>query len=153
MTMTSVRKAVGVATVGMFAVASFAMAQDTTTSTGGWRRVGDPQVQSTTTNQVQSTSPNSDNQTISQSNPNPGNYPDSSYPAGQTAAQAPSYPPPQQQNYPPFRHSSSPAATRRRSSRDLNTRCKRRRLSSSRVEIIKFPHRSPFQPELTSRCG
>jgi hypothetical protein len=92
MTSNSVRKALSVATFGVFAAASFAMAQDSSTTAGGWKRVGDDA-------QVQGTA------STSQSNPNATNpYPDSSYPQQQTA-QAPSYPPPagdaQAQNYPP----------------------------------------------------
>lgn len=101
MTTISVRKAIQVAAVGLFAVASFAMAQDSSTTNGGWKRVGDPQAQTTTSN---ASAP-----TVSQSNPNgDSNYPDSNYPQQQTA-QSPSYPapqgypappPPQQQQYP-----------------------------------------------------
>jgi hypothetical protein len=99
MTTKSVRKAVQVAAVGLFAVASFAMAQDNTTATNGWKRVGDPQVQSTASN---TPSPS-----VSQSNPNGDSpYPDANYPQQQTG-QSPSYPapqgypaPPPQQQYP-----------------------------------------------------
>ncbi len=92
MTKMSVRKTVGMA-AGLFAVASFAMAQDTTqapvtpdttqtapqtTQSGGWRKVGD-----------------ANNTQISQSSPGgptaaPSTYPDSNYPAPQAQ---PNYPP------------------------------------------------------------
>lgn len=87
MTTTSVRKAVAAA--GMFAMASFAMAQDASAPSGGWRRVGDAPTQT----QAQ----NDQTGTISQSNPNPAAHPDSTYPEQQTAQPPTSAP---QGNYP-----------------------------------------------------
>jgi len=112
----SVRKSVRVAAVGLFAVASFAIAQDvtqttnqtpapnsqTSTPTGGWRRVGDAQA---------STDPSAAPQ-ISQSSPNPQNgappaYPESTYPQPADSPQAGQQPMggtqqqgPMQQTYP-----------------------------------------------------
>jgi hypothetical protein len=93
MTTISVRKAIAMA--GALAMASFAMAQDTSTA-GGWRKVGDPPAQT----QAPSDQPNS----ISQSNPNPAAYPETTYPEQQTAqppysSQQPNSPP--QPNYSP----------------------------------------------------
>jgi len=109
----SVRKSVRVAAVGLFAVASFAMAQDvpqtttpdtqTNAPTGGWRRVGDAQA-STDTSGSQSAAPQ-----VSQSSPNPQNgappsYPESSYPQqpadSPQAGQQPTGNGPMQQGYP-----------------------------------------------------
>lgn len=97
MTTVSVRRAV--ATVGIFAMTSLAMAQDATTQSGGWKRVGEAQ------SQTQNQAPNDQPTTLSQSNPNPAAYPDSNYPEQQTAQppvaqpQQPSYSQ-QQPNYP-----------------------------------------------------
>jgi len=64
--------------VGVVAITGIALAQDTSTSNGGWRRVGDPQTQT------------------AQNQPDPNsNYPDSSYPQQQQQ----NYPQ-QQQQYP-----------------------------------------------------
>ncbi len=120
MTKMSVRKAVQVATVGFFAVASFAMAQDTTTpsagsnganppaaaapapapATGGWRRVGDPQTQS------DSSTANTTDSQISQSAPSgqtaaPSTYPEAGYPQAQQSQPQNNYPQAQpQSSYP-----------------------------------------------------
>ena len=112
MTKMSVRKTVRVAAVGLFTVASLALAQDTTqnqntqaptqpptqdttqsapqtTPQGGWRRVGDAQAPM-----------DSSNTQISQSAPNgptaaPSSYPESTYPQTQPQSSYPQANPPQ----------------------------------------------------------
>ncbi len=86
MTKMSVRRAVRVAAVGLIAAVGFAMAQDastqtstTTSSTGGWRKVGDTQDPSAvSSSNPQASSP--DQGPVAQNAPPPPNYPASNYP-------------------------------------------------------------------------